>query len=171
MEAAEENNKSSKISNKTKLYAIGAIVGLFLVYKIFYTVGNIVNGDSDIDDSISVGDLPTGTASFSLQQAKVYAQQLLDAMNAKQPIWGTDEAMILAVFEKFKTVDDFRLVYNVFGLKDYNGNNSPPTGVWSNLDSYEKRNLIYWLKSELSPSDEKVYNVVKQYVLNAGFAW
>ena len=92
-------------------------------------------------------------------------------MNAKQPFYGTDEASIEKVFDKLENADDFNKVYNAFGTKDYNGNNSPPSGVWAYLDSYEKRDLVYWLKSELSPSDGLVYTKVKQRVESADFTF
>ncbi len=160
---------------KTALYIVGGVVLVYLGYQVMKnlkkgseTVGNIL--DPDIDNSVDVGNLPTDGAKITVQQAKVFAQQLLDAMNHGSPFWGTDEKTILNVFNKLSPAD-FKLVYNVFGKKDYNGYNSPPRGILANLDRYEKRDLVYWLNSELSPNDGEVYRKVKQTLNDAGFAF
>lgn len=171
MENTETKSTSKKIDTKTMFYIGGGLLGVVLIYQLFSSAKSVFQGDQNIDDTVPVGNLPGNNATISAQQAAIFAQQLLDAMNAKEPFWGTDEPAILAVFRKLKNGDDFRLIYNAFGNKDYNGYNSPPVGVWSNLDSYEKRNLVYWLKSEISPSDGQVYDLVKKYVELAGFAF
>ncbi|GAA4274963.1 hypothetical protein U6A24_12625 [Aquimarina gracilis] len=160
---------------KTALYVVGGVVVGYLAYVLIKTLRtgadvaqNILN--PDIDNSIDVGDLDTSGSRIGIQQAKIYAQQLLDAMNHGAPFWGTDEETILQVFKKI-TPEDFKIVYNAFGKKDYNGYNSPPTGILANLDSYQPRDLVYWLNAELSPSDGEVYRVVKQTLNDAGFAF
>jgi len=159
-----------KSNPKTALYVVGGLVVGVVLYKV---IKSITSGDilkPDIDNQVDVGNLPTTGASITGQKARVFAQQLLDAMNHKQPLWGTDEAIILNVFNKL-TPADFRMVFNAFGNKDYNGHNSPPEGPWAFLDSYEPRNLVYWLNSELSPRDGEVYRKVKETVIAAGFAF
>lgn len=160
---------------KTALYIGIGIVGAFALYKLLRGVqkGSEIVGDvfnPDIDNSIDVGVIDASTAKISRQQAKVYARQLLDAMNHKAPFWGTDEKTILEIFKRI-TPGDFKLIFNEFGDKDYNGYNSPPSGILANLDSYEPRNLVYWLNAELSSGDGEVYDRVKQIVNDAGFAF
>lgn len=165
------------------LFYVGVAGGLYLVYKLFTGASNVVdsvfNGDPNIDDNVTGtgGGLDYTKLTITEFQAINLAQQLLDAMNAKQPLYGTDEIAIEQVFDRLKNEHDFLLVYQMFGEKDYNGNNSPPTGVWSNIDSYKKQNLVYWLKNELELSwlsnstDKRVYNKVKNLVTKAGFAF
>jgi len=176
--AAKKTGQYVAKNPRTSLYialGIGAVVLAYvLIKKTTDKVGQIFEGDPNIDDNvvITLGNLSIVSSKLTIgnDQAKIYAQQLLDAMNAKQPFYGTDEKTILEVFKKINS-EDFKLIFYHFGMKDYNGHNSPPTGFWSNLDSYEKRNLVYWLNSELSPSDGQVYDLVKKTVNEAGFAF
>lgn len=157
---------------KTALYiGLGAVV-IYGVYKIKKSIDNVGIGDSDIDNQVSGTGGNTTGATITTQLAKNLAQQLLDAFNSKEPLYGTDEKLVASVFDKIQNGADFNLVFNAFGLKDYNGHNSPPTGVWSWLDSYEKYNLVYWLRSEISESDPyNLYEVVKNRVEQAGFTF
>jgi len=154
---------------KQTLYVVLGIVGVVLGYKIYKSaskgVDKVFNGDTNIDNEVNDVGGKTSNATISNQAANNYAQQLLDAMNVKRPIYGTDTNTIDLVFDKLKNGDDYMKVYLAFGKKDYNGYNSPPEGFWSNFDSYEKRDLNYWLKSELSSFFEpSVYKKVKQRV-------
>lgn len=146
------------------------VVGYIVIKRLSKGVGNVFDGDPNIEDQIDLDiQIPTGTQpTISNATANNYASQLLDAFNAKEPFWGTDEDTVEAVFDKLKNAADFKLVSQAFGLKDYNGYNSPPTGIFSNLDSYELRNLVYWLKEEIKPNDGNVFNKVKSRVESAG---
>lgn len=160
--------------NKTLLLIVGG-VAVYSIYKIVSNTTSAVDDifNPDIDNEVEGTGGSTQGASISNQQATNYAQQLLDAMNYN-PCWicyGTDEEKILAVFQRLKNTGDFIKVYNAFGKKDYNGYNSPPDGILANLDSYEPRNLVYWLKSELEPKDGDVYDIVKERVELAGFTF
>jgi hypothetical protein len=158
-------------------YVLGAVLGVYLLYKVVTKttdkIDTLLDGDPNIDDTIgNTGQGNTNNATITNAQAVNFAQQLLDAMNYMFPFYGTDEATIEAVFNKLQNSADFLKVYHAFGEKDYNGNNSPPTGFWSNLDSYKKQNLVYWLKSELnSVLDREIYNKVKNIVELAGFTF
>ncbi|PSG90877.1 hypothetical protein [Aurantibacter aestuarii] len=158
------------LSNPNTYKVAGALLLVYLGYKVVNKVADKVAGE-EIDDEVNGTGGSTNGATISQQQANNYAQQLLDAFNSKEPLYGTDEEAVLNVFKKLVNTADFIRVYNAFGTKDYNGNNSPPTGAWSWFDSYEKRNLVYWLKSELSPSDGEVYQVVKAIVNQSGFSF
>ncbi|SEA12950.1 hypothetical protein [Bizionia paragorgiae] len=150
---------------------VGVIVGAYFIYKLVKTINKRID-ETKIDNEVDGTGGNTNTATISNQLATNYAQQLLDAFNAKEPFYGTDEEMIKSVFNKLKNGADFLKVYYAFGNKDYNGHNSPPEGFWQYLDSYEKRNLIYWLKSEVDPKkDAELYTIIKNRIESAGFAF
>jgi hypothetical protein len=158
---------------KTAVYVVFGVLGVLIAYKLYKntskTVNNLLNGDQNIDNEIGGVGGNTGNATISDQAAINFAQQLLDAMNVKRPIYGTDTDTIDLIFDRLSNGDDYMKVYQAFGKKDYNGYNSPPEGFWSNLDSYEKKDLNYWLKSELSSFfDPIVFNKVKQRVESTG---
>lgn len=156
----------AKSNPKTVLYAVGGIAAIYLGYK-------LINSflPPKIDNSVNGTGGSTIGATLSNTEAANLAQQLLDAFNAKEPFWGTDEDTIIDVFGLIKNNADFWKIFKAFGDKDYNGYNSPPEGAWSWLDSYEKRNLIYWLKSEVKPGDGEVYDIVKNRLTSAGIAF
>jgi len=176
-------NKAKKALDKTTITAEslvinpvtykvvgGLIVGYFL-YKGITGIVNTVTGEP-IDNQVNGTGGSSAGATITTTEANNYAQQLLDAMNVMLPLWGTDDETILEIFQKFQNSADFIKVYNAFGTKDYNGNNSPPTGGWSYLDSYAKKNLVYWLKSELGDSvGDPVHTLVKSVINNAGFSF
>lgn len=160
------------------LYVVGGAVALYFIYKIATTTSNAIDNalepdNIDTDVTGTGGSIKENELTITPFQASNFAQQLLDAMNVKQPFYGTDEATIEAVFDKIKTASDFLLVFKAFDLRDYNGNNSPPdSALWQWLDSYKPQNLVYWLKSELDPNDDKIiYNKVKNRVEPAGFTF
>lgn len=181
--AASNTIDAATKNPKTTLYIVGVVISVYLIYKIATAtsdkITSILEGDPNIDDKVigTGGQIIKQNVTITEFQAKNFAQQLLDAMNEKQPLYGTDEEMIEKVFDQLKTKDDFLMVFKAFGEKDYNGNNSPPTGIWSNIDSYKKQNLVYWLKSELQLSwlstatDKRVHQKVKNLVIQAGFAF
>ncbi|WP_281990510.1 hypothetical protein [Aquimarina aggregata] len=159
---------------KPVIYGVIGVGLLFVGYKLFSGISSGVEDilNPDIDDQINVGNLPTNGSNITGQQARIYADQLLNAMNYRplRFLRGTDEATILKVFNKLTPID-FKMVFNAFGKKDYNGFDSPQTGVLANLETYKPRDLVYWLNSELGPSDGAVYTKVKQIVNAAGFAF
>lgn len=160
-------------NKKELLYVSGAIVLGFVGYKVYQSFKTGVT--EAFDDKVDVVGVdvkinPSRTT-ISIEQAKQFAQVLLDACNAKEPLWGTDEPAVLGVFNKLKTADDFKLVYKVFDYRDYNGYNSPPKGFLRHFDEYYPRDLVYWLRKEIKPSDGKVYQVVKSRIESAGMAF
>lgn len=172
-ESAKELGKAAQESPKTLIYVglgvLVVVVGYKLIKGTSKKVDEIFDGDPDIDNQVNGTGGSTNKATISNQTAINLAQQLLDAMNAKSPIYGTDNDTIDLVFDKLKNGDDYIKVYNAFGRKDYNGYNSPPEGFWSILDSYEKRDLNYWLKSELSNFFEPtLYKKVKERIESTG---
>lgn len=167
-----ENLRKNK---KPILIGVSVLVGGYLLYRLVRGVGNSIESSFTIDDEVkhTGGGIVKSKVTISEATANNYAQQLLDAMN-QNACWfcyGTDEDAILKVFQKLQGKDDFLMVFKAFGNKDYNGYNSPPKGILKHLDAYKPRNLVYWLKSELSPRDGEVYRLVKQTVESAGFTF
>jgi hypothetical protein len=159
------------VSSPLFLKVLGGGILFFAGYKLITTITKKVAGE-EIDNNVGGTGGTTENSTITDTEANNYAQQLLDAFNYKVIMYGTDDATILSVFNKLLTPDDFIKVYHAFGEKDYNGYNSPPTGAWSWLDSYEKRNLVYWLQEELSDSTgDEVYTKVKAVVESAGFTF
>ena len=162
---------------KTVLYVLGGLAVVYVGYKVVSNLGNVTDslgdvfsGDKDIDNNVDGTGGSTTNATITNQEAINYAQQLLDAFNAKRPLAGTDVEAVSLVFDKLKNGADFIKVYNAFGTKDYNGFHSPITGFWSWIDSYDKENLIVWIKSEISDSSA-LYQKIKKIVEQAGFVF
>ena len=158
------------IEYKTPLLMIGgAFLGWYLIKTTRKGIANVFDEKSE---QVTI-DLPVDiqNTTISKTQSQQFAQQLLDASNQMEPLYGTDEQTIKKVFLKLKTAEDFKLVYQAFGFKNYNGWNSPPVGIFRYLDSYQPRDLVYWLKSEIKPSDGEVYKIVKARVESAGWAF
>lgn len=158
-------------SPKNTAYIVGSLLVIFAGYKAYKYLFKKPN---DTIDNVGNGSISNST--ITKQEAINYAQQLLDAMNVgRNSIFfgGTDEQTISNVFDQIKNSDDFRLIYQAFGLKDYNGVSSPEfgDGIFQN---YTERNLTYWLKSELGNFwswDKIIYNKVKLVVESAGFTF
>lgn len=164
--------KKVKENPKTTLYVVLGAVVLYTGYRVFSAINKAT--DTTVDDTVNGTGGSTAGATITDQQAINYAQQLLDAMNWGRDTWilsGTDDDAILAIFQKLKNGADFNKIYKAFGEKDYDGYESPPDGgIWNWTTQYTKRNLVYWLKSELEDSKgDEVYNVVKARVESAGF--
>ncbi|MCG8776458.1 hypothetical protein [Tenacibaculum finnmarkense] len=163
-------------NKKQLLYVGGSILLLYTIYKVsssfFSGAKNGISNalDDKIENVVSQVKINPKETTISLDNAKIYAQQLLNACN-NGPFYGTDEELIRKVFKKIKTGDDFKLVFNAFGEKNYNGYNSPPTGISRHLDNYAPRNLVYWLRAELSARDGAVYNEVKERIESVGIAF
>lgn len=163
-------------NGKTLLIGASVAVGLLVMWKIYRSFTRKSKTEEErekeqqvqgvIEQSINKQNL-----TITEQQAKNFAQQLLDAMDYAAPVYGTDEDTIASVLKKIKTKDDFLLIFKAFGLKEYNGNGLPPTGWARHIDNYEPRNLVYWLKAELSPRDGEAYTLAKKFSEMAGFAF
>ncbi len=154
---------------KKTMYLVGGLVALLVGYRIYKAF------NPSIDDTVNnVGNGSISNATISQNTAANYAQQLLDAMNVNRNsifLSGTDEKVISDVFDKIKNSDDFRLLFKAFGNKHYNGQNSPVEGL-EILQTYQLRNLVYWLRSELNSFwDYSVYKKVKTVVEKAGFTF
>lgn len=177
MDDQVEEKGSNKYINKAgrflssrgfiKILAVG--IGGYVLYKTFTgaSKGFAAEPVNNVD-LIVEPNYPQTTITAS--QAKIHAQTLLEAMDV-QP-YGTDDDRILAVFKNINA-QDFKMIFNAFGMKNYNGYGSPPESwIWQQIDNFQERNLVYWLKSELSDSKKKeVYTLVKEIVEEAGFTF
>ena len=164
--------KANKVvSNPLFFKLLGISVGAYIVYRVANKALETPKPDpvNDIDlfEDPVVIPIPENTT-ISLEQAKIYAQTLLEAMD-RQP-WGTYVNRIFEVFKKINA-DDFKLVFNAFGKKNYNGTGSPPESwFWQQLDNYQERNLVYWLGSELNSwTNKETFDLVEKTVKEAGF--
>ena len=160
-------------SNKKELLILaGVVVAGVVGYSIVSSMRNSLDGALEpLNETVDVDVIiDTSKVTITKEQSQQFAKTLLDACNYAYPFYGTDEEAIKDVFLKLKTADDFKLVYEAFGMKNYNGYNSPPSSFLRHLDSYAPRDLVYWLRSELSSSDV-AYKIVKQRVESAGFVF
>lgn len=165
-------------NKKELLYVGGAILILAIGYKAYKS---LQKGSEAVSNFISKDHLETvnvftnvdeSKVTITNEQAQQFARTIYDACNIMAPLYGTDEDAILEVFKKLKSGDDYKLVYKMFGAKEYNGNNSPPRSGWGRLfDVFEPRDLNFWLRSELSPSDGEVYTTVKERIESAGYSF
>lgn len=174
------NNTANFLTNPTvlKLAAVG--VGGILIYKIANSITagatpkEVVKDILGVDEDLNFDNSTTGLQpTITLQQSKIYAQQLLEAANASEyGLWGTDDPTILEIFKKINS-EDFKLIFKSFGIPLYNGYNSPPDSwFWQQFDNFTERNLVYWLHSELEDSKgDEVYDVVKAVIEEAGFVF
>lgn len=126
--------------NKQIATAVGIGVGLVVLYLVF---------KPGSDNSGLIED-PTGNNPDPLDpdqsggfEPSLAAERLFDAMNRL----GTDEDAIMGVFQTV-SVANAKKVWAAFGKRPYNDNlGNDFVGPWGTLT---KRDLTYWLKSELS---------------------
>ena len=165
-------------NKKELLYVAGGILVVVVGYQAYK---NLKKGSEVVTDFISkdhvenvdvIVNTDASKITITKEQAQQFARTIYDACNLMAPLYGTDEEAILEVFKKLKTGDDYKLVYQTFGMKEYNGNNAPPRSGWGRFfDVFAPRDLNYWLRSELSPSDGEVYQVVKERIESAGYSF
>lgn len=164
---AKKTNEAMK--NPLFIKVVGLSAGAYILYRVVNKMLTAPKPDKVNDIPIVV--VPDATVTtISVEQAGIYAQTLLEAMD-KQP-YGTYVDRILGVFKQINA-DDFKLIFNAFGQKNYNGGGSPPESwFWQQFDNYSKRNLVFWLKSELNSwLDAETYDLVKKIVKQAGFVF
>ncbi|UOB18587.1 hypothetical protein [Abyssalbus ytuae] len=180
-EVAKKTGEYASKNPKTTLYIVGGTITIIALYGLFKGLkktGDTLSGEN-IDENIEI-DAPVNNSktTISKQQAKQYASQLLIAFNWTVPVFnyqGTDTNVIKEIFKKINP-EDFKLIYNEFGLKHYNGFGSPPENIAGGIQDLtgiaKKRDLVYWLKSELnSILDATTYKLVKNIVEQAGFVF
>jgi|GEM_PF-1549668 len=180
--ALADTGKSIAENPKSTLYIGLGIAAVFALYYGGKWFNDAFSG-SGIDDTIDTTVKPDmGKTTISRATARNYASQLLEAMNWKG--WmllpyphfgdGTDNDVLKSIFNNINA-DDFKLIYQEFGTKDYNGYSSPPKnvggGIQDSLGISKKRDLVFWLRSELDFLDFSLKRKVADLVTQAGFAF
>lgn len=165
------SNTGNFIANNKKplLYIGGAIavvvIGIAVVKRIKGGVsgGNVVGGkfiEQDIDET---------KTTISNQTAKNYAESLFEAFNYT---FGTDKGVIDSIFSQISS-EDFKLIYNAFGKRDYSAlNGGTPSEKWWLPDSWIGSNrvdLITWINNELEFGDGALKAKIRKVVQPAGF--
>ncbi|MBE7671559.1 hypothetical protein F7649_10590 [Tenacibaculum piscium] len=163
-------------NTKEVLYISGGIVLLLVGYKIYKGLGKAGSKVKEAleDDLQKVNvdlKIDPNKLTITKEDAQKYAQQLLYACDYSAPIYGTDTKSIKKVFEKLKSPEDFKLVHKSFGLKKYNGYGLSPEGIFRHLDNGVSKDLVYWLKEELSTRDGDVYTIVKNRIESANWTF
>lgn len=172
------NSGNFVADNQKPLLYLGGVIVLGIVgYKIYKGVSKgVTNVVDDVfaekSEDVTINTtINNSQVTISKEQSQQFAQSLLDASNEMFPFYGTDEDAIKRVFLQLNSGDDFKMVFDAFGMKNYNGYNSPPTGWGRHFDNYAPRNLIFWLRSELAESDGEVYKIVKSRIESAGYSF
>lgn len=174
----EKANEVSEflLNNKSLLIVVGASVLGYVAYsKIKKTAGAVSDAVSN-----AFADVPTdhinATVTVNTQkttinnaQGRLLAKSLLDAFN-DTTFFGspaTDERKVEYVFDRLKTGDDFKLVYNIFGKRKRLSGGTPTR--WLDKKMANEYDLIYWLKAEISETwDKSLFAKIKQRVQSAG---
>lgn len=142
---------------KTILTVSGVIAGVYLIYK---TTTSLKDALPNFNDDPNAGggnldpsntDVPYG-ATITKNQAEAIAAGLFEAMDRM----GTDEAKIFSLLQGKNGVD-YAMISKAFGTPRYNG-------FTSAAYLYPKRNLTYWLSSELSSYE---FEKLKKLINNA----
>ena len=180
--ALATTGKTAAANPSTTLFILAgaAVLGIaWVLDKGVKDLRNTFTGQS-VDNDISVDQrVDLFKTTITPEQARVFASQLLDAMNRNEyyPIFpwygpGTDEATIRKIFNEL-TPEDFKLVYKAFDRKDYVAGGSPRKdvigGIQQTVGLSKKLDLVGWLKQELGPLDIQTLNVVRPVVQGAGF--
>ncbi|MFL0143902.1 hypothetical protein [Tenacibaculum maritimum] len=150
------------------ILAILFVVFFDFLKKVYLSLKGSFDRTNNISDFLDIIE-PDYSRGISKKQANIYALQMLDSFNAKEPFYGTDESILKRIFSVIDS-NDFKKIYNEFGQRNYNGFGSPPEGIFKNFDDYENRDLVYWLKKEVdSYWDRELYLLIKPIVEGSGF--
>ncbi len=186
-ETARKAGKAVVNNPKKSIYVglgIVVLVGGYLVIRGFSSgvkkgVNTITGENLDLNIDTNIKPNPSKTT-ISREQARIFASQLLKAFNYRKQVWltpvyGTDDDVVEEIFKKI-TPEDFKLIYNEFGTKDYVVHGSPQEGIAGGILDFtglsRKLDLVEWLKEEInSVTDRTLYNLIKSVVNQAGFAF
>lgn len=185
-EVAKKTGEFATNNPKSVLYIIGGAIAIYAIYKTAKGISkasSTISGEH-IDNNIEVANelsIDESKLSINETEAVQIAAALLEAMNWYGYVFpigfshGTNTDVIKDVFERINA-EDFKLIYLKFGKKDYNGVSSPNADVSGGIQDFiglsEKRDLVYWLRSELNKTfDFIVFPKVKKIVEQAGFVF
>tara|TARA_R110002111_G_scaffold249679_1_gene313673 strand:+ start:4479 stop:4934 length:456 start_codon:yes stop_codon:yes gene_type:complete len=109
------------VANFKYIVIFGAV---WKVYQIFDSVKPNFSGSENIADNDK---LNTGTSRISIVEARSLAEQFSSALITER--FSDSLAMVIPIFNKLKTQEDFNAVYNEFGKRQYShtfGNEGDP---------------------------------------------
>lgn len=152
--------------NKNAFLILGGLtLSYFMIRQVrksFSSIGDALKSD-DVDFIKPKINPSSSNLTITSDEAVNLAKTLLDAFNDG----GTDEEKVEAVFKKLQTGDDFKLVFNAFGLRKRIFGGTPTNYITKK--TAEAYDLIYWLKAEIGTFwNPTLYNIIKERVESAG---
>lgn len=160
-------------NQKPLLYVGGAVLGIFVGYKIYKGISDAINNvvKAPKTDYIEAPlEIDESEVTISENKATLLAKTLLDAFNHQDFLTmpDTDEEKIDAVFDEIKSGDDYKMVFKAFGRRPHTWGGTPTSWVDKQLLSSEE-DLNFWLKNELDATyDKTLYEKVKSRAESAG---
>lgn len=154
--------------NKTPiLYIGGAIFIIAIAIPIVRRINSVVNPKPQPAkqfDFLKDINVDYSKATITNQQAKIMANQLVDAMSVFS---GTDKKAIENIFDKIKNKEDMIALYKAFGKRKYSYINSGEAsgflwGIFENAVGYADLDLVGWLSEELDFLDKKLRLLVNE---------
>lgn len=155
------------VNKVSMLYIGGGILAVAIAIPLYKRAKKIFSTEVETArtfefiDEISVN---TSNATITPSQAKVFSNQLVDAMSVSG---GTDESTIKSIFKKIKNKDDMNLLYKTFGVRKYSIINTGEAsgvlwGIFENAGGYVDYDLAGWLKEELGVLDWRTKKIVNE---------
>ena len=147
------------------LYIGGGILAVAIAIPLYKRAKKIFSTEVETARTFEyIKDIPVNTSNATItpSQAKIFSNQLVDAMSVMS---GTDESTIKSIFEKIKNKDDMNLLYKTFGVRKYSTVNTGEAsgvlwGIFENAGGYVDYDLAGWLKEELGILDWKTKRIV-----------
>jgi len=153
-------------SNKKPLLYIGGAIAIVVVgYAIVKRLKGEIAGKKPKGGNFITQGVDLSKTSITQEMAKNYAESLYTAFNY---YWGTDNTIIRNVFDKINS-EDFKLIFNYYGIRSRDLDGKAPTGLWKIFGQYEDLNLVEWLNEELGILDFSLKNKIRPIVNGAGF--
>ena len=155
----------------TILKAAGVIAGIYLLYQTAGAINDFFEDDKTDNERETTLDIDPDKLTITEEKAKNWAATLFESMKVANK---TDEDAIRSVFDII-TPEDFKLIHKYFGTPHYDDlfGSSPLDNFLGDLDVFtgasQKRDLVYWLKSEVSSWwDYSLYNKIEKTINDAG---
>lgn len=158
-------------NKKPLLYVGGAVVivaiGYSVVKKLQGGIGGLLTNKSIGAKSFSPVQIDSKKSTISDEVADSYSNRLFNAMAD----WGSDSDTVYEILNKLQNKDDFRKVYNSFGVRSYAGNaftvGGSPAEIAKRLGAYQNLDLIEWLNNEFGYTNPFTYALIKKTIKNA----
>lgn len=152
-------------NKKPLLYIGGAIAVVVIGYAIVKRLKGEISGKKEKGGKFIEQGVDLSKTSITPQIAKNYAESFYSAFNN---YWGTDNGLIENIFSKINS-EDFKLIYNYYGIRSRDIDGKAPTGLWKLFGQYDDLNLVEWLNEELGVLDFSLKNKIRPIVNGAGF--